>query len=165
MRWQGALALIVATGCAGTPRRAPTTALVVPPPPPGSDAGETPPRVRARTHDERCVKDDTPEGVERAAAARARGTVALRDRRFEEALSAFRESFAGSCTNATLFLMAVCLERLDELDAARELIDDYAHSEQSAIGHRRATSYRACIERRRRNPAIDCLAEELANVP
>lgn len=159
------LALLVSTACAGQPQLTPAPAtLIVPPPPPGSGAGESEPR-RAPGHSEACTKDDTPEGVERAAQARSRGSVALRERRFEAALSALRESYASSCANAVLFLIAVTLERLGELDAARDLVDDYAHSEQSVIGQRRATSYRACIERRRRNSSIDCLAEEMANPP
>lgn len=164
----GCAALVAACGSsrsADPPPRTLTVEMPALPPEPADDSAAAERRSRRAELGLSCEKSDSQDALASGQAARNRGTQAIRDKRFDQALSAFREAYSATCANAPLFLMAVALEQLGDLDAAAAIVEEYRRLEGSEIGQRRARSYLACIQRRKSGAQVDCISEELSKPP
>jgi hypothetical protein len=162
-------ALVVAACGASTDRGAqPPFATVYMPAPSATLAPGAPPAASAEPSeavDPGCARDESPEAAERAKVEYQRGLVAVRAKRYDESLEAFRAAYVRMCTHALLFLIGVSQEGLGDLQGARATMREYARIESSDIGQRRVKSYLACIDRRMAGEKVDCLDEERAKPP
>lgn len=97
--------------------------------------------------------------------AYANGLAAIREQRYDAALPLLREVYGARCSEHALFLIGVVLDKLGDLAGARRALELYREIAASELGQRRAVLYLACLQKRERDPDVDCLKEQTSAPP
>ncbi len=117
------------------------------------------PKVPAPTSD--CKKSEDPSQLEEAKRIQADALRALQEKRWPDALDAFRRVYAILCRDVSLFHVAVALDHVGEIDESVELMSRYEQVTTSEIGKRRARAYSVCLRSPNRAAGkVDCLEEQ-----